>query len=35
MSGVGLFHEDGEVHARRAATDDVDVHAAGIRVLLL
>jgi hypothetical protein len=28
MSGVDLFHEDGEIHARRAATDDVDFHAA-------
>jgi hypothetical protein len=31
MSGVGLFREDGEVHARRPTADDVDFHAAGIR----
>lgn len=26
VSGVGLFHEDGEVHPRRSAADDVDFH---------
>src|SRR5262249_34546509 len=27
VRGVGLFHEDGKVHSRRAATDDVDFHS--------
>ena len=27
VRGIGLFHEDGEVHAGRAAADDVDFHA--------
>jgi hypothetical protein len=26
MRGVGLFHEDGEIHTRRTAADDVDLH---------
>src|SRR5205809_602532 len=28
VGGVSLFHQDGEVHARRSAADDVDFHAA-------
>jgi hypothetical protein len=26
MGGIGLLHEDGEIHSRRPAADDVDFH---------
>ena len=26
MGGIGLFHEDGEIHSGRPAADDVDFH---------
>jgi hypothetical protein len=26
MGGIGLLHENGEVHSRRTTADDVDLH---------
>jgi len=27
MRGVGLLHQDREVHSRRPTTDDIDLHS--------